>query len=119
MKSTARLEYHCRPFSSTRTDRAQSSSQAQLAALRARNTQQSLADGFQRPPVHPGWRAHALTVLDDHSRFNVCLKALPNQRGESVKQALSATVRLYGLHAHGQWSALGRRAWKFQPLVIR
>jgi len=78
-----------------------------------------LADGFQRPPVHPGWRSHALTVLDDHSRFNVCLKALPNQRGESVKQALSATFRLYGLHAHGQWSALGRRAWKFQPLVIR
>jgi transposase len=32
--------------------------------------------------------AHALTVLDDHSRFNLCLKALPNQKGESVKRAL-------------------------------
>lgn len=41
--------------------------------------------------------AHALTVLDDHSRFNLCLKALPNQRGESVKQALTETFRLYGL----------------------
>jgi transposase InsO family protein len=41
--------------------------------------------------------AQALTVLDDHSRFNLCLKALPDQKRESVKQALIETFRLYGL----------------------
>lgn len=41
--------------------------------------------------------AQALTVLDDHSRFNLCLKALPNQKRESVQQALTETFRLYGL----------------------
>jgi transposase InsO family protein len=41
--------------------------------------------------------AHALTILDDHSRFNLCLKALPNQQTDSVQQALCETFRLYGL----------------------
>ena len=41
--------------------------------------------------------AHPLTVLDDHSRFCVCLRALPNQQTASVKQALVDTLRCYGL----------------------
>lgn len=52
---------------------------------------------FKGPLATLGGPAHALTVLDDHSRFNLCLKALPNQKGESVQQALSETFRLYGL----------------------
>jgi transposase InsO family protein len=52
---------------------------------------------FKGPLATLAGPAHALTVLDDHSRFNLCLKALPNQRGESVKQALTETFRLYGL----------------------
>lgn len=41
--------------------------------------------------------AHALTILDDHSRFNLCLKALANQQTDSVQQALCETFHLYGL----------------------
>lgn len=52
---------------------------------------------FKGPLATLGGPAHALTVLDDHSRFNLCLKALPNQKGESVKQALTETFRRYGL----------------------
>jgi transposase InsO family protein len=52
---------------------------------------------FKGPVATVGGKAHALTVLDDHSRFNLCLKALPNQQGESVQQALRETFRLYGL----------------------
>lgn len=42
-------------------------------------------------------KAHPLTVLDDHSRFNLCLKALPNEQSAGVKQALTQTFRRYGL----------------------
>jgi len=52
---------------------------------------------FKGPVATLGGPAHALTVLDDHSRFNLCLKALPNQKGESVRQTLTETFRLYGL----------------------
>lgn len=42
-------------------------------------------------------RCHPLTVLDDHSRFNVCLAACGDQRGDTVKDRLSAVFRCYGL----------------------
>jgi transposase InsO family protein len=42
-------------------------------------------------------RCHPLTVLDDHSRFNVCLKACANEQSATVQQALSETFRRYGL----------------------
>ncbi len=42
-------------------------------------------------------RCHPLTVLDDHSRFNVCLQALGNEQGLGVQQALTQTMRCYGL----------------------
>lgn len=42
-------------------------------------------------------RCHPLTVLDDHSRYALCLHACRNQRGETVKQRLTATFRRYGL----------------------
>ena len=52
---------------------------------------------FKGPLPTVGGPAHALTVLDDHSRFSLCLKALPNQKRESVQKALTETFRRYGL----------------------
>lgn len=42
-------------------------------------------------------RCHPLTVLDDHSRFNVCLQACADERGSSVQGHLSASFQRYGL----------------------
>jgi transposase InsO family protein len=42
-------------------------------------------------------RCHPLTVLDDHSRFNLCLAACGDERGETVQGWLTATFRRYGL----------------------
>lgn len=42
-------------------------------------------------------RAHPLTVLDDHSRFNLCLQALPNEQTAGVQNILTDTFRRYGL----------------------
>lgn len=44
-----------------------------------------------------GRPCHPLTVLDDHSRFSVCLKACANQRGDTVQTALTQVFRRYGL----------------------
>jgi transposase InsO family protein len=42
-------------------------------------------------------RCHPLTVLDDHSRYVVCLQACLDQRTETVQNHLTATFRRYGL----------------------
>jgi transposase InsO family protein len=42
-------------------------------------------------------RCHPLTVLDDHSRFVVCLQACGDEQGATVQAALTATFRRYGL----------------------
>lgn len=42
-------------------------------------------------------RCHPLTVLDDHSRFNITLKACANERTETVQLALIESFRRYGL----------------------
>lgn len=47
--------------------------------------------------MHNGQRCHPLTVLDDHSRFNLCLRACANEQGNTVKSALIDTFRCYGL----------------------
>ncbi len=44
-----------------------------------------------------GPRCHPLTVLDDHSRFNLVLSAEANETGATVKSALTAAFRQYGL----------------------
>lgn len=44
-----------------------------------------------------GARCYPLTVLDDHSRFNVVLCASGNQRGETVRTALVQAFEHYGL----------------------
>lgn len=42
-------------------------------------------------------RCYPLTVLDDHSRFAICLKACPGETGDLVKQALIEAFKTYGL----------------------
>ncbi len=42
-------------------------------------------------------RCHPLTVLDDHSRFNVVLHALSHQRQEAVQRVLQGAFERYGL----------------------
>jgi transposase InsO family protein len=42
-------------------------------------------------------RCHPLTVLDDHSRFNIVLQALDNERREPVRFALQAAFERFGL----------------------
>ena len=42
-------------------------------------------------------RCHPLTVLDDHSRFALGLRACPNERTETVQEELTAIFRTYGL----------------------
>lgn len=40
---------------------------------------------------------HPLTITDDHSRYNICLKACENQKEITVKQSLISVFRRYGL----------------------
>jgi transposase InsO family protein len=47
--------------------------------------------------THDGQPCHPLTVLDDHSRYVVCLHACRNQQTETVQGRLTDTFRLYGL----------------------
>ncbi len=60
-----------------------------------------------------------LTVVDDHSRFSLCIGACDNQRTQTVKSLLEETFKAYGLPAafyldngspwgnpSGEWSAL-------------
>lgn len=42
-------------------------------------------------------RCHPLTILDDHSRFSICLKACENETKEVVKLHLMSSFRDYGL----------------------
>jgi transposase InsO family protein len=42
-------------------------------------------------------RCHPLTMLDDHSRFNILLRACDNERLETVRAALIDVMRLYGM----------------------
>jgi transposase InsO family protein len=42
-------------------------------------------------------RCHPLTILDDHSRFSVCLTACSGEDGAQVRSALIQAFRTYGL----------------------
>ena len=42
-------------------------------------------------------RCHPLTILDDHSRFNVCLAACADERRGTVQTQLTAAYRRYGM----------------------
>lgn len=42
-------------------------------------------------------RCHPLTVLDDHSRFALCLRACADEKGTTVQAQLTSTFEQYGL----------------------
>lgn len=44
-----------------------------------------------------GQRCHPLTVIDDHSRYALCLAACANERGTTVSEHLRTAFRRYGL----------------------
>lgn len=44
-----------------------------------------------------GSRCHPLTILDDHSRFSIGLRAMNNERGQPVKRQLTGVFRRFGL----------------------
>jgi len=48
-------------------------------------------------PLSYSGRCHPLTVLDDHSRFALGLRACPNERGATVQEQLIGIFRRYGL----------------------
>jgi transposase InsO family protein len=48
-------------------------------------------------PLANGQRCHPLTVVDDHSRYAVCLSACANEQETTVRGALDRTFRQYGL----------------------
>ena len=65
---------------------------------------------FERPQPNELWqldfkghfimhhdRCHPLTLLDDHSRFNLALQACANERGDTVQDRLTAVFRRYGV----------------------
>ncbi len=47
-------------------------------------------------PARDG-RCHPLTILDDRSRYALCIAACKNERKETVQQHLTAVFRRYGL----------------------
>ena len=44
-----------------------------------------------------GGRCHPLTLLDDHSRFNMAIRACARQEGRAVREQLTEVFRTYGL----------------------
>ena len=44
-----------------------------------------------------GGRCHPLTLLDDHSRFSLCLRHCTDERRETVQQQLAGVFEHYGL----------------------
>jgi transposase InsO family protein len=50
-------------------------------------------------PLANGALCHPLTVIDDHSRYALCIGACANQQSRTVQQQLTATFQRYGLPA--------------------
>jgi transposase InsO family protein len=48
-------------------------------------------------PLTNGTNCHPLTIVDDHSRYVMCLKACANEQRFTVQQHLTTTFRRYGL----------------------
>ena len=66
---------------------------------------------FERPEANELWqmdfkghfklcdegRCHPLTILDDHSRFSICIKACASENEQAVREGLKTAFRNYGL----------------------
>jgi transposase InsO family protein len=48
-------------------------------------------------PLGDGSRCHPLTIIDDHSRYDLCLEACADQRRPTVQCRLELTFHRYGL----------------------
>jgi transposase InsO family protein len=48
-------------------------------------------------PLASGARCHPFTMVDDHSRYALCLQACANEQGGRVRSHLETTFRRYGL----------------------
>lgn len=48
-------------------------------------------------PMSRGGRCHTLTVIDDHARYLIGLRACGNERGETVREHLTSLFSRYGL----------------------
>ncbi len=48
-------------------------------------------------PLGDGTSCHPLTMVDDHSRFALCLAACADEQGKTVRTHLETTFRRYGL----------------------
>ena len=71
----------------------------------------AVADGFQGLDFPAdGSRCHPLTIVDDHSRYGLCLEACGNEQGSTVQGRLQLTFRRYGLPEalRRQWRPVGR-----------
>jgi transposase InsO family protein len=72
-----------------------------------------------------GAQCHPLTVVDDHSRYAVCLSACANQQSATVSEALERTFRCYGLPEamfvdNGTpWGAAGQRWTRFGVWLLK
>ena len=68
-------------------------------------------------PLGDGGSCHPLTVVDDHSRFAICLAACGDEQGRTVRTHLEAAFRLYGLPQAlfvdngGPWGSKLADAW--------
>jgi transposase InsO family protein len=76
--------------------------------------------------AHASGRCHPLTVLDDHSRFSICLAACEDERTHTVREQLTARFRRYGLPERinvdngSPWGAAGGEGpgYRFTPLTV-
>jgi|SRR5689334_17439160 transposase InsO family protein len=50
-----------------------------------------------RFPLGDRQMCHPLTIVDDHSRYALCLQACTNEQSETVRQHLEQTFRRYGM----------------------
>lgn len=50
-----------------------------------------------RMPLVGGEACHPLTIVDDHSRYSLCLAACGNEQSRTVQHQLERTFRCYGL----------------------
>ena len=50
-----------------------------------------------RMPLDDGSASHPLTMVDDHSRYSLCIGACANEQNATVQQHLTSTFRRYGM----------------------
>lgn len=77
-------------------------------------------------PLNSGARCHPLTLLDDHSRYGLCLQACENERRETVQQWLIMAFERYGLPSRmlmdngAPWGHEGGQPWtKLTAWLVR